>query len=141
MNKISYTLKFCIIGLVLAGCASVEEVSKTMWGSSTRALEAARTEAASKIFEGNYEECFREVLKTADLEKWTVFVREKTKQHIVLMGIKGQVSTTEVGVFFSELNDGGVKVDVTSLSSNAKMKVANILFKQLADVFKERAAS
>ena len=82
------------MGVLLSGCAAVDggmELAKTIWGSSTRALEEARG-------------------------------------YLVLMGIKGSVNTTEVGVFFVEVNDTQTRVEIASLSTNAKRLVAKSLF-------------
>ena len=51
------------------------------------------------------------------------------------MGIKGNVDTTEVGIFFTQSNHTTVKLDVSSLSSSAKRKVAEAVFKELDQRF------
>lgn len=134
-NFLFGTIIFCVV--IFAGCARIQEVSKTIWGSSTRALDEARSEAISKDFNCSFEECFRDVLKIAELEEFEVFIKDKSQKHIVFMGIKGSLDTTEVGVFFAEINDQTVKIEITSLSTNAKKKVAEILFPQLAKIYPE----
>ena len=130
-----------LVTITLGGCAGVQETAKVLWGSSTRALEEARSEAISKVYQCHYEECYKEVLKIAELEKLEVFIKDKVKRHIVLIGIKGSVNTTEVGVFFTELNDREVRVEVSSLSTNAKKKVSEMIFPQLGQVFTEQMVS
>ena len=51
------------------------------------------------------------------------------------MGIKGSVNTTEVGVFFVEENDHRTRIEVTSLSTNAKRILSKNLFHGLDIVF------
>lgn len=130
-------LYFAIVVFLWSGCARVQETAKVIWGSSTRALDEARSESISKVFECNYDDCFREVLKIAELEEFEIFIKDKFNKHIVFMGIKGSVDTTEVGVFFSEIDGQAVKIEITSLSTNAKKNVAEILFPQLAQVYSE----
>ena len=43
----------------------------------------------------------------------------------------GQVDTTEVGIFFTPQGAESVSVDISSLSSSAKMRVADFLFAEL----------
>ena len=50
---------------------------------------------------------------------------------IVVMGIEGNVDTTEVGIFFTQPNLTTVKLEVSSLSSNAKRRVAQVIFDEL----------
>ena len=60
-----------------------------------------------------------------------VFIDNRTKKHIVVMGIPGNVETTEVGIFFSQPSLTTVKLEVSSKSSNAKRKVAEAVFDEL----------
>src|ERR1044071_9375806 len=90
--------------LVLSGCAPALESAKVVWGSSTRALEKARSEAVREDFPLAYDDCFREVLKIAGVEKWEAFIKDKKKGVIVVIGIPGAVNTTEVGVFFERVS-------------------------------------
>ena len=135
-----FLLTIFLVAAAFSGCAAVKETSKTVWGSSTRALDRARNDAITKSFDCSYDDCYREVLKAAELEEYTIFIKDKNQMHIVLMGVKGQVNTTEVGIFFTRLSNG-TKVDVTSLSTNAKRKVADVVFDQLTHAFSERKAS
>ena len=140
-------LKFLIllVSLPLCSCAPVAETTKTLWGSSTRALENARTEAISKIYSCTIDECFDgalslgrnyENLKPINDKFYDVFLQDRIKSHMVVMGIKGNVNTTEVGIFFSQISETKTKIEITSLSSNAKQKVADALFEELDFKFK-----
>lgn len=155
-----------------AGCASVQETSKVIWGSSTRALEDARPSAAKKTFSCSYDECFDAVLlyaeqgtevilgspeateradyRTSDpnvtapearpvvkRKNFDIFIKDRVNQRIVLMGVPGAVDTTEVGVFFTEVDGKGTRLEITSLSTAAKVKAAEMVFPELGKMFKE----
>ena len=63
------------------------------------------------------------------------FIKDRPKQHIVFMRVPGSVNSTEVGVFFTPLEDKRIRVEVSSLSRYAKKTVADIVFGQLDKVF------
>ncbi len=170
----------CWIGLlfVITGCARLVETAKVIWGSSTRALEEARSEAFSKTFRCSVDECFNSVIKltqteaapetaqtglttmlgaeqekkeeptteTPKTDTWDkpvkpkvldLFFSDRKRQMIDLMGVPNSRDTTEVGVFFTAVNDQGVKVEVASLSLSAKKAAAEILFNELALHYEE----
>jgi hypothetical protein len=142
-------LKMFFIGCGLVsslGCARVMEPVKVVWGSSTRALEKARVDALSKSYRCAYSDCFdavlglsRHVQADGSLETgfYNVFIEDRVKRHIVVMGVAGNVDTTEVGIFFSQPDLTTVKLDVASLSSTAKRKVAEAVFSALGSRFSE----
>ena len=156
---------------VLQGCTPLqktEEVCKTVWGSSTRALEKARDHALVKTYECPLKECFDAVLSLARKESvillgepynqsasvpqetevteaekrhsqsgfFEVFKKDPQNKYMVVMGISGSINTTEVGIFFSTYQPGVTKVEISSLSTNAKRKVAQDVFAQLDLKFK-----
>ena len=124
-----------IFVLSVAGCGHATEFSKTVWGSSTRALEEARVNGIIKTYDCAVDRCYDEVLKIVEEAGYTVFIGNKRKATIVLMGIPGSVITTEVGVFFSDVSDAQTKIYVSSLSSNAKRTVAHQIFPELDEIF------
>lgn len=134
MNRNFANLFLVLIVTLLYGCAQTTEFSKTIWGSSTRALEKARVNALVRIYDKPVARCYDEVIKAAEETKFKIFIDNKPKATVVLMGIKGAVDTTEVGIFFSELSDGQTKVYISSLSSNAKRIVADKIFAHLDEV-------
>jgi hypothetical protein len=112
-----------------AGCASPMELSRTIWGSSTRDLEEARVNGIVKIYDAPPGRCYDEALKAAVESDFKIFIQNKAKATIVVMGVKGSVNTTEVGIFCTEVSDNKSKIYISSLSSNAKRIVAEkILF-------------
>lgn len=136
--------------LVLTGCASVKETAKTIWGSSTRALEDARVDAISRSFYCDIDECFDAVLTLNLLNKksepatekyFNVFIEDRIKSHIIVYGIPGNVDTTEVAVFFARDGADAIRIDVASLSSSAKQKTADAVFKELSARFNVKYAA
>lgn len=168
---------------VFSGCAQVNtaakaawgvstETVKTIWGSSTRALEKARADAIEKTYSCSLNDCYDAVLaldrkvktyvdesfdelgqpieetdesgekKDESVEEkkkiepesggvFDVFINDRKKSHIVVMGVRGNVDTTEVGIFFSQPSLTTVKIEVASLSGNAKRNVAQMVFDEL----------
>ena len=57
------------------------------------------------------------------------------REVIIVINIKGNVDTTEVGIFFEELADGGSVIDISSLSSSARERVAEAVFAYLDQNF------
>ena len=108
-NKIIILLTICLI--IVSSCAQLTETGKTLWGSSTRVLEDARVDAISKSYVCSFDECFDAVLSLARDEQsyepvsnqkiFDVFMKDRIKAHIVVLGITGNIDTTEVGIFFS----------------------------------------
>jgi len=138
----------------------VKETAKVIWGSSTKALEDARVDAIEKTYRCSYDACFDSVLtltrkKTTrregykitgkliedaeneeeDVGVFDVFINDRVKKHIVVMGIEGNVDTTAVGIFFSQPSLTTVKLEVSSLSGNAKRRIAEAIFDQLDSHF------
>jgi len=134
------------------------ESAKFILGSSTKRLEDARIDAINKTYRCSFKDCYDSVLILARSEPvyvkryneegeeiddegnlkvpdpegfFDVFIDNRKKKHIVVMGIKGNVGTTEVGIFFSQPSLTTVKLEISSLSSNAKRKVADAVFNKL----------
>lgn len=64
-----------------------------------------------------------------------VFIKDKTKRMIVVMGIVGNVDTTEIGIFFTRYRQDAMRVEISSLSTTAKVKVAKAVFEALDKKF------
>ncbi len=120
------------------GCATVDgpgEALKKIWGSSTKSLEDARAEAIAKTYYSPYWDVIKGAKQVVVKKGYQLFKEDEVKGYFVLMGIKGSVNTTEVGVFFVEENDHQTRVEISSLSSNAKRIVSRNLFHGLDIVF------
>ena len=126
------------MAVVLSGCAVVDggiEVGKTFWGSSTRALEKARTNAITKTYDKPYWDTVRAAHEVIAKNRYEVFKRDDVHGYAVLMGVRGSVNTTEVGVFFVEVGENQTRIELSSLSTNAKRMVAKNLFHGLDIAF------
>ena len=167
-------LIFIFTAVVLTGgCSQVVEISKGVWGSSTKALEDGRATAIHKTYLCNVTECFDAVLnltvppKEEDLtvipptqdtahlasvspknpslnaiipssenpNNLDLFMKNRKKNLIVVMGVPNCVDTTEVGIFFTPVDEGNVKVELSSLSSKAKKIAAEMVFAELSKHF------
>ncbi len=140
-------LLFCLLS---CGCAQVTETAKVLWGSSTATLEEAREDGESKTFACSYEDCFDTVLRM-DRDRATednrlptnkifdVFLKDRSQGHMVVMGISGNVNTTKVGIFFERKGIRATQIDITSLSSTAKEKVAAAVFNELSLRYSEKS--
>ncbi len=137
MKKINFFTAALVCGFFVSGCAHIKEVPKIMWGSSTKDLEGARWQGAFKTFQGSLSDCFDKVLSIAQEEKMTVFMSDKKKGFIDLMGVAGSLNTTEVGIFLSEPEQGKTKLEVVSTSHQAQFTAAEILFSNFAKTFSE----
>jgi hypothetical protein len=126
--------------LILSGC----EVTKSVLGISTRKLENAIPDGISKSYKCGLRECYEAILaldhNEPDLEPQTekyfeIFMKKPEKGQIIVMGIPGQVDTTEVGIFLSSEGGDITRIDIASLSTQAKEKVANAVFTELDSNF------
>lgn len=127
-----------ILGFLMSGCVVVDggvEVAKTVWGSSTRAIERAREDAITKTYDKPYWDALRAAVDVAKKNDYEIFKRDEVKGYLVFVGVHGSVNTTEVGVFFVELGEDQVRVEVSSLSTNAKRIVSKTLFHGLDVAF------
>ncbi len=122
-------LSISVLFVSLTGCAQVSEIGKTVWGSSTREMEKRRPQAIVKTYSKGYWDCMKAMLKVIQDKEYTIFQKDEVKGQIVVMGIPGYVDTTEVGIFFVEVSDQETRIEMSSLSTNAKRAAAKTLFK------------
>lgn len=144
--------------IYIFGCAWVADFPRTMWGSSVRVLSDRRSEAETQTFSCSKEISF-EIVKgmtfpygavkkdseddeegdgegdggDEDGGKFLLFAKDPKMNYLIIMGVPDAVNTTEVGVFFDEVESGQTKVDISSLSSRAKKTVAGIIFTKLSE--------
>ena len=138
-------MRFLLIVAMVCLCSSCDtfnkvgdntvEVGKTLWGSSTRALEQARDKAITKTYNKSYWDCVRSAIAVVNKKQWVIFKKDEIKGYMVVMGVKGCVNTTEIGIFFDVLSDNQTRVEISSLSTNDKRKVAKGLFHGLDTAF------
>jgi hypothetical protein len=122
-----FVLSFC----VFSGCVSLEEAAKKFWGSSIAHLERQRADALSLEVEMPLETCFEETEKIIGYFGSTVYLKDPDKRHLAAMNFKGSVDTTQVGVFFTKINEETTRVEVASMSPRLTKKVAKLVFSGL----------
>lgn len=133
MKRICYfTIVLC---LLLSGCASVERTAQNIWGSSVNHLENARVDALYDTIDCAYQECYEAIKEKLVQDQYIIFQERPEKGLIVVMGIPQAIDTTEVGVFLTPLSADQTEVEVSSLSSPAKKKLAEYLFPFLMETF------
>lgn len=167
-----------------AGCSSLLDFPRTIWGSSTRDLERARENSIQKTYHCQVTECFDAVLaltvRPKELESLTpeeklaletqraetpaayrptpgprpaddpalpitplsttyldLFLKKPKQNMMIVMGVPNCVNTTEVGIFFTPIDGGNVKVELSSLSSKAKRNAGELIFAELGKKFPE----
>lgn len=136
MKKNTLCAMALLLIVSLGGC----ETFKKVMGSSVAHLQAARQDAVTMSFDCNFENCFDSVLTLSRNEymgdsligdkPFETFQKDRVRGFLVVMGIEGNIDTTEVGIFFQEI-PGGIRIEVSSLSTSAKEKAAKVIFREL----------
>ncbi len=120
--------------LLFAGCGSLQDSPKSFVGSSTRVLEAGRSDSIYQVYPSDMPRCFDAVVQIAAKNHYYIFSQDQARGLVVLLNIPGCVDTTEVGVFLTELPAGeGIRVELSSRSTPAKRAVAKVLFSELKE--------
>lgn len=153
MRKIYF---FILIVFFFAGCASVQEPFKAVWGSSTKALEDYRGTATIKDFKCSSGDCFDAIVKAIKVQEkkeikgedtlhgttemievagYEIFIQDKKKGLIVVMGVPKSETTTEVGIFVTGVTSDETKIEVVSLSSAAQKIASDHIFTELSKVY------
>jgi hypothetical protein len=117
----------------VSGCASLKETSKQIWGSSITHLEHARAEGKSQEAALSLDESFKKTEKILEGMGATVYLKDKDKKYLAAMNFKGHVDTTEVGIFFTKIEDRLTRVEVASMSPELVKQVADVLFDGLKE--------
>ena len=124
MKKIIVLLSICVF---LSGCATPGETLKEFLGNSTKALEECRKDAAVKIFDYDYDTCYKKteaILKK--MLKVSIYAQDK---HLIAFYYIDP-NTTPVGVFFKEIDPAHTEVEVASEDPDAKEWVAKNVFSE-----------
>ena len=66
-----------------------------------------------------------------------LYIKNRKKNMIVVMGVPNCVNTTEVGIFFTPLDQGNIKIELSSLSTKAKRNASEVVFKELGKHYPE----
>ena len=132
-TKLGLILIFIFCVLAASGCARTKEWSKNFLGISTREVEVARPKAPKKTFERDYDTCYK---KVKDILKETgsyIYAEDKTQQLIAFY--VSDTDTTVAGVFFTALDQGSTRVEISSPSSSTRDALAAKIFALLDKAF------
>jgi hypothetical protein len=135
-----YILTVLLASIFLSGCASsLKEVSKKQFspgeilraaiGNSTLSVEEARKTALVKVFKYDYQACYAKVegiLKT--MPNISIYYQDEGMIAVFYLN----PNTTPVGMFFTKIDDGNTKVEISSPASPAKEWVAKNVFSETA---------
>ena len=122
-------LKIFIIFLLaafLSGCTAL-----TIVGVSRQALEKEKIKY-SKVFDKDISYCYENILKT--LASWKVAIYEKKEKRYILAlhfdtVFANCIDTTEVGIFFKELEPNKTEIEVSSFNYN----LSNFVVEKLSE--------
>ncbi|NCB50221.1 MAG: hypothetical protein EOM53_06085 [Alphaproteobacteria bacterium] len=115
------------------------ETPKIVWGYSLKELQRARVNADKKSYICTFQEAYSAILtldrsypsKPLTEKFYDVFMKDPIRGVVVVMGVSGNVDTTEVGIFLTENKDNTLVVEVVSSSRLAQSKVSQALFEEL----------
>ncbi len=135
LNRLLLTVVLFACFLLTSGCVrlkesglKVKEIAKSFWGSSTRVLEEARPQALSKNYPCPVNECFDTILDIAHEHSLKVFIADRKQNHLVIMSVPKSENTTEVGIFLTPGTASETKIEIASLSTDAKLNASEVLF-------------
>lgn len=115
--------------ILMSGCATVIESAKGIAGTSTRALEKSRKNAITRTFNYDYSACYA---KTLEILKHinTYIYKRSIKKHMIAVYVSEE-DTTQVGIFFKEIDASHTQIEVSSRSTYAKETISSTLFSSL----------
>lgn len=123
----TYTCSFTECYEAVLGLARTEEEKE----AKAKREEEAKKEAEEGKEPEAGQELAPEQKPVADGKFFDVFLKDPRQKHIVVIAITGNVDTTEVGIFFDETAPSTIKIEISSLSSTAKRRVAKAVFEAL----------
>jgi uncharacterized protein YceK len=113
------------VGVILSGCATTENVLKEIAGVSTASVEAVRADAASKIFAYDYKTCYDKAeALLREMPRTSIYAKKKDMIAVYVIN----PNTTPVGIFFTQVDSGHTRVEISSESTPAKEWVARSIF-------------
>jgi len=130
-----------LLSTILFGCATAKEMGKGFLGVSTQVLEQKRKDALKKSFALSYNDCYAKVkdiltkdvlVKDAlDKEADAPYIYSEDSRKKMVAIYLSQTDTTPVGIFFTEQTGSNTLIEISSPSTYAKEKIANIIFSGL----------
>ena len=99
--------------------------------------ESAPKPAAGAQVETDVAETDEAELEISKKKNLELFLQNRRKGEMIVVGVPSAVDTTEVGVFFVREQDGITRIEFSSLSSNAKRVVSELVFAALSPQYPE----
>ena len=123
MKKI-IIIMLCVV--FLSGCATFDEAWKRFLGKSTVEIEKYRKDAAVKVLACGYDECYKNVDEAlAGMDNVSIYAKKKD----LIAVYYAELNTTPVGIFFTAVDPGRTRVEISSPANGPKDRIAKALFK------------
>ncbi len=119
----------CLLTVSLTGCAMLKESAKEVAGVSTKVLEEKRKGAIKKTFTYDFNVCYDKVKNT--LKRIGCYIYAEDIKNKMIAFYVSESDTTDVGIFFEEIDASNTRVEVSSPSTYAKEFIAGTVFKAL----------
>lgn len=134
-------LKICVVLMALtpflSSCACFSNAGKIVAGTSTRALEQSPAEfRLKKTFRAEFPAVYQKTLSVLKERNALAFLHSQKKQRIVAMNLLQETDTTEIGIFFTPINQEETEVEIVSLSPGHLKLAAQLIFSELDKSFK-----
>jgi len=133
---------FCLSAVVLCGgCAHLKEFGKEVWGTSITHLERARADAKIVIVKKSKHDAFMRADEILKAKGANIYLKGENDAYLAAMKFAGFVDTTQVGLFFTSVDEGSTKIEVASLSPWLAQTVADILSEGFQEKPKEAVSA
>lgn len=134
-GKMIKVIIYILILFLIFGHIDPMELTEQIIGISTKSLEEEQIGRESKVFNCNYNFCYDKTLEVLKEMKVYVFLKNKKEHYIVAMNFdkifKKCINTTEVGIFFKEMENKQTKIDITCDNLNLSKFASNEIFFRL----------
>ena len=125
----------CLLTASLIGCAMLKESAKEFVGVSTKVLAEKRKNAIKKTFTYDFNTCYDKVKNI--LKRIGCYIYAEDVKNKMIAFYVSESDTTDVGIFFEEIDANNTWVEVSSPSTYAKEFIADTVFKALGPQEKE----
>ena len=124
-----------LILFLIFGHTDPVEVTKQIMGVSIKSLKEEQPGGESKVFNYDYNFCYEKTLEVLKEMGVYVFQKNKEEHYIIAMNFdkifKKCIDTTEVGIFFEEMENKRTKIDITCSNLNLVKFASEEIFSRL----------
>lgn len=131
-NIKNQSLYLCFILPVIVltgGCAGLKETAKGILGVSTKELDKNRPGAVKEVFNCGYKICYDKTIEILKQIGAYIYLKDEKNKFIAIYISK--TDTTSVGLYFSEYEAVGTRIEISSASKYAKELISRKLFSGL----------